>query len=500
MNGPAAPGAPARAGEAVRGAERGGATGARLEPRDLLLCLGVFAVALAIRLVVVSAFGAPPTWDGEFYHRGALSIASGHGYSEAVEGQAARAPWSHYPVGYSAFIGAAYAVFGAAPQVAWAANAVIGALTAALTYLFAFDILGRRRGLVAGVLGVVHPGLVLYCALFMTEPLAGFLALLSGYLARKVGSRRWGWAASGAALAAGAFVRPQSLLALPLSLLLFPGSWRQRLARMAGAGAVCVALIAPWTARNCLVLDGCALISTNGGWNLAISALSPTGRFRPLTPADGCAGVDGPVAQDRCWAERGWAAIREEPWAWAARIPDKLRHTYNHESFAVAYLAEADPGDWDRQHTWHVMNVMTSLHHVLMFAAALATVGRFSRRRWREQWGPIVLLASLVTFAAYALSLPDRPLFWIGVAIPLLGLIRLPGAPPIDDRLRYLFGLLALTSLTHMVFFGDDRYHLAVSPVFCILAAAALRPSLRAARRAPEHLGLERCPAQATAE
>jgi hypothetical protein len=71
--------------------------------------------------------------------------------------------------------------------------------------------------------------------------------------------------------------------------------------------------------------------------------------------------------------------------------------------------------------------------------------------------------------------LPERPLFWVGVMIPLLGLIRLPGAPPIDDGLRYLYGLLALTSLTHMLFFGDDRYHLAISPVFCILAAAALR-------------------------
>jgi hypothetical protein len=33
-----------------------------------------------------------------------------------------------------------------------------------------------------------------------------------------------------------------------------------------------------------------------------------------------------------------------------------------------------------------------------------------------------------------------------------------------------------------MVFFGDDRYHLAVSPVLCLLAAAAFR---RAARPEP---------------
>ena len=66
-------------------------------------------------------------------------------------------------------------------------------------------------------------------------------------------------------------------------------------------------------------------------------------------------------------------------------------------------------------------------------------------------------------------------------AIPLLGVARLPGAPPINHGLYYLLGLLALTSLTHMVFFGDDRYHLAISPVFCILPhhrKTVLRPAL----------------------
>jgi dolichyl-phosphate-mannose-protein mannosyltransferase len=480
---------PTTKGEAVisaepgTGVERAEGTGRAPPPglsrRDVLFGAALFAVALLLRVLVVHAFEAAPTWDGQFYHRGALSFSEGHGYSEPaiINGQPGRAPWSHYPVGYSAFIGAVYALFGSGQSSAPLANAVVGALTAVLAFAFAFDMLGRKRAQVAGALVAIHPGLVLYCALVMTEPLAGFLVLLTGYLARVLGGRRFGGLASGAALAASAFVRPQSLLTLPLLMLLVPGTWRQRLRQTALAGATCASLLAPWAMRNCLVLDGCAAISTNGGWNLAIGALSETGRFRPLTPEDGCAGVDGPVAQDRCWAERGWSAIEQDPWTWLGRIPDKLRNTYNHESFAVAYLAEANPAEWDRDHTWHVMNVMTALHHALMFAAALGTVARFSLRRWRESWGPLVLAGVLLALAAYALSLPERPLFWIGVLIPLFGLLRLPGAPPIDDGLRYLYGLLALTSLTHMVFFGDDRYHLAVSPVFCMLAAAAFRRS-----------------------
>ena len=91
-------------------------------------------------------------------------------------------------------------------------------------------------------------------------------------------------------------------------------------------------------------------------------------------------------------------------------------------------------------------------------------------------------------YVVYALTLPERPLFWVGVFIPVLGLIRLPGSPPSSAGLAYLYGLLALTSLTHMLFFGDDRYHLAVSPVFCLLAAAAFRApaALRPARHATQ--------------
>jgi hypothetical protein len=86
-------------------------------------------------------------------------------------------------------------------------------------------------------------------------------------------------------------------------------------------------------------------------------------------------------------------------------------------------------------------------------------------------------------------------LFWLGVMIPVIGLLRLPGAPPLHPGLRYLLGLLAVTSLTHMIFFGDDRYHLAVSPVFCILAAAAFRKGQPTATEGPRVASVATAPA-----
>ena len=47
--------------------------------------------------------------------------------------------------------------------------------------------------------------------------------------------------------------------------------------------------------------------------------------------------------------------------------------------------------------------------------------------------------------------------------------------PPLSHPRGHSASLLAATALTHVVFLGEDRYHLAVSPCCDILAAAALR-------------------------
>jgi len=36
---------------------------------------------------------------------------------------------------------------------------------------------------------------------------------------------------------------------------------------------------------------------------------------------------------------------------------------------------------------------------------------------------------------------------------------------------------VASVCLTHVIFFGEDRYHVVVTPLLALLAAAALRPS-----------------------
>jgi hypothetical protein len=70
----------------------------------------------------------------------------------------------------------------------------------------------------------------------------------------------------------------------------------------------------------------------------------------------------------------------------------------------------------------------------------------------------------------------------LAVLLPVLGFMPLAGSPPIGGVDRFLLVWIFVTSLTHAVFFGDDRYHLVITPALCILASSGLR---RLAARAP---------------
>jgi hypothetical protein len=91
---------------------------------------------------------------------------------------------------------------------------------------------------------------------------------------------------------------------------------------------------------------------------------------------------------------------------------------------------------------------------------------------WTAQTLALMLLSAL---AIYGFVDDDHPFFWLALVTPLLAALHLPGRPWQGPVGRGLLVTFALTSATHAVFFGDDRYHLVVSPLLCILAAAALR-------------------------
>ncbi len=472
-----------------------GGAAARL---DALACVVLFVVAWVPRMLAVRAWAAEPVWDGHYYDFGAHRIAAGLGYSDDLVVGATKVwhPWCHYPVGYSGFLALAYRLFGESPHVANLANVAVGSLLAVMTFLLAREALPRSRAVLAGALVALHPGLVLYGALVMSEPLAALLVLVAFWIALRATRAERPWLAmstAGLVLGLGVLVRPQALLCAPFLALAFPAArLRDRLLAAVLACAATLVPVLPWTARNCKVMDACALVSTNAGWNLAIGAFPrATGRFETLRSSDGCREVTGQVQQDRCWMQYGLVHIRQDPWRWLSLVPAKLSFTFDHESFPVEYLREARPAAWPEDKRSGARTVLTTFHRLLCVVSPLAFVAFLvPRRRAREPRADgrarvvqTALLGSVALAAVVGLS-ASSPVVWPLVLLTcVLAVVPLPGRPPVPPAIGLGVVLLASTVVAHAVFFGEDRYHVVVIPVLALLAASALRsPETRAAR------------------
>jgi hypothetical protein len=266
-------------------------------------------------------------------------------------------------------------------------------------------------------------------------------------------------------LGLGTLVRPQSILCAP-ALGLFGD--KRRWLGAALATLVALATVLPWTLRNCAVMDGCAFVSTNGGWNLAIGSFPrATGRFAVLRGSDGCSAVTGQVDQDRCWLEHGVGWIADDPWRWLGLIPDKLGFTFDHESFPIGYLAEADRGGWSEERRALGRGVLSWSHRALVACAAFGVLPRPSRKRPATLIPPL-LVALLVWIGAAT----DPAVFWpVAMLIPVIVLLRHRYFAAQGGVVPFAAVTIATLALTHALFFGEDRYHLVVTPFLCILAA-----------------------------
>jgi hypothetical protein len=77
------------------------------------------------------------------------------------------------------------------------------------------------------------------------------------------------------------------------------------------------------------------------------------------------------------------------------------------------------------------------------------------------------------------------PFYVLAVAIAILGWLAVPGAPPRGPVMRWALLSVLGTLVTHAVFFGEDRYHIVVTPMLCLLAAGAFRAHAEDTSTAP---------------
>ncbi|MDI1430484.1 glycosyltransferase family 39 protein [Polyangium sorediatum] len=440
----------------------------------------VLAAALLARLAVVAwaASRFPPTADGTFYHRIAERVAAGLGYTwlwpDGVVTYAA-----HYPVGYPALLGGAYAIFGAHPGVAMTLNALLGALAAVAVHRLAARAAPPGAALAAGLLVALHPGLVAYTPALMSEGVTASLVACAAWAAAWVrdavplGARRTIAARTallGLVVGLATLVRPQSLVFAPLFALLAlaplagPRARRVTLGFAALATACALAVCAPWTIRNCERMNRCALVSVNGGWNLLIGAdPASTGAWSPIKVPDACREVWDEAGKDACFGRAATLYITEHPGAWLSLVPRKLAATFDYCGAAGWYLHESNGaacGDRCKLGLGVVETVYERgvLGLALLGLARAAAESRARRLATRAVVGVgLVFLFLVHAWVAYAAL----------VVAALFGgrtLLRGPVLPAAAVT------VLGATLLTHAVFFGAGRYGLVTFPLLAGMA------------------------------
>jgi 4-amino-4-deoxy-L-arabinose transferase-like glycosyltransferase len=276
-------------------------------PARLLLLV---ALALAVRWVAVAVhYNDLPLGldDNNAYHTQAILLADHGGfyepfvYRDSLEagGPPVYQQSAGHPPGYIAYL-AAYALVGLDSALSnRLASGIAGAAAVALIGILA-RMLGRwaglgdraadRAGLLAAFAAAIYPNLWVNDSLILSESLyAGLIALVLLTSYRLWRAPSWSRAALlGVSVGVAALTRSEGFLLLvglvaPLALVLRTEPWRRRLAFGALAGAVGLAVMAPWMIFNLNRFDEPAppWLATGSGRVLAFGNcdLTYSGRF-----------------------------------------------------------------------------------------------------------------------------------------------------------------------------------------------------------------------------
>ncbi len=435
----------------------------------------VVGLAFWVRLAVAAwaARTFPAAGDGLYYDVLAKRLAAGAGYTWLWP-DGAITYVAHYPVGYPALIAAAYAVAGTHAVVAMGVNALFGAAMVAAVWRLG-GVTPTARAL-AALAVALHPALVPYTAALMTEGVAAALLVVAVAVLRL----RRGAIFAGAALGVATLVRPQCLLFAPLLGLLVStrGSFAVRARAAAIVTAVTLLVCAPWTARNCIRMHRCALVSVNGGWNLLIGTQTTNGAWQPVDVPEGCRTVWDEAAKDECFGVAARQAIARAPTAWIARMPAKVAATLDYFGAAPWYLHESNPAAFGER-AKVALGVVESVASYAFLLAALAGAGLAPGPRRRARMvvaglGVVVAAALLHGWIAYLV---------LAIVIALFGRRWLGEAPVVVPATAIV---VVVTAATHAVFFGAGRYGLVVVPFVTALPFALAPFGRRANPRPPD--------------
>lgn len=411
--------------------------------------------ALALRLLVVvwAGDGFPATADGTYFDTLAWRMAQGMGYSWAWA-DGTTTPVAHYPVGYPAFLAAIYRVMGHSVPLAGVVQALFGAAGVWALGAATRTAVNAQAASIAAWLLALHPALCLYTPALMSEgvSVAGLSIALWGLV--RAQETRWGWAGLSVVMGALTLLRPQFLLFAPVFGALLATTLRARLVKAGLVTALTLLSCLPWTLRNCTQMHACAVVSVNGGWNLAIGAQTESGAWQAIGVPASCANVWDEAEKDACFGREARKAILNEPLGWLSKVPAKVSTTVDYMGAAPWYLHASNPQRFGDKAKWW-WGAAETLMTRLMLAASLAALAWGPARR--RLWHRVVVHGS-------ALALAALPHAWAAyTAFAVASVWR--GRSMLE---RALGAVVGLTMLTHAVFFGAGRYGLVLLPALAV--------------------------------
>jgi len=283
---------------------------------DLLLVAGL---ALLVRVIYVlqlahTPFFDLPIVDAEYHDawaREILRLGPGH------EGVFFRAPLYPY------FLALVYHLFEGSYLAARLAQALLGAATASLTWLLAWETTRRRGIALAAGLGAALYGMLVYFdgeLLVETLFIPLLLAAAWAYARRRNGGGLPWFLAAGLLLGLSAITRPSSLVLLPVwivDLLLQRGPLRRRLLYPAILLAAAFLPILPVTWHNARQGDA-VLIATQGGLNFYLGNNPQADGLHSILPGLGTT-WDVPAASLAAYRAAGRDLTPSQVGAWYSR-------------------------------------------------------------------------------------------------------------------------------------------------------------------------------------
>jgi len=393
----------------------------------------IVAVAIALRVAWVLLVLTEPITDFLWYYEAAISIANGDGYQ--IRGELT----AFWPVGYSAFLGVVFKLFGSSLLLTKFVNVLLSVLMIVFCYLLTKHFTkSEKAAIVAACLAAFHPNVFAYTTLVSSELLFLSSMLIAVYVS--VACKQWGLFLSAVLWGLICHIKPQALF-LP-GIFLFAAFLNNRffknfpqLFRQAAMTYLVIAVVlVPWNIRNVKVFDYFTFISSNGGLNLLIgNGPEATGTFHfdewGSDKSDLTDYMYNEVLQARRASTLAKEYIAEDPIRVLKLLPKKVYHLFAKDVEGFYWNREGFPNASAGQlKFFKAMSYIAQGFYVLL---GLAFAWAVVRTKWKahlfsssgEAWlfhAPLVIcyftLITMVFFGSSRFHIPMLPFIWIFVA------------------------------------------------------------------------------------